>query len=338
MQYNILDKLENSMPADKILLIDAYSQIFRCFYAIRALSNSRNEPTNAIFAFTKLLIKIEQAHGTTHGALVFDCGKPAFRLEIAPDYKGNRPPMPEELRAQIPCLKELAEAFGWPLFVREGYEADDLIAGIADEFSDHEVEIISSDKDLAQLIDERVVMLIPDTKNSGFQVRGIEEVVEKFSVRPDQIIDYLALIGDSSDNIPGVQGVGPKTAAKLINECNSIEEILSCPEKITNPKLKAKITESAELLRKNIKLITLKKDIDEKPWGELDTLHRKAPDWNKIREICERMELKSILKELPASNDPADLFAAPEETDKSAPVQKEDEQKKYAPDLFDSLN
>ncbi len=321
------------MPRTDILLIDAYSQIYRCFYAIRALSNSKGQATNAIFAFTKLMVKIYKDYPTVYGAFILDCGKPAFRLELAPDYKGNRPPMPDELREQIPVLEELARAFGWPMIVQEGYEADDLLAAIAAEFDDKTVKFISADKDLAQIISERVEMLVPAFKGGGFTLRGRQEAIDKFNVTPEQMVDYLALIGDSSDNIPGLQGVGPKTAAKLISEHDSIVNMLANPEAIENPKIRQKIEDNVELLEKNIKLITLKIDVPDKPWGGLDTLTRKTPDWDKIRTICEDMELKSILRELPEGNSESDLFADNSHTETAKnKIKKEPE--KFAPDFF----
>ena len=322
------------MPGTDILLIDAYSQIFRCFYAIRALSNSKGQATNAIFAFTKLMLKIHSDYPTAYGAFIMDCGKPAFRLELAPDYKANRPPMPDELREQIPVLEELARAFGWPMIVQEGYEADDLLAAIAAEFDDKTVKFISADKDLAQIISERVEMLCPAFKGGGFTLRGRQEAIEKFNVTPEQMVDYLALIGDSSDNIPGLQGVGPKTAAKLINDHGSIANMMANPEEIANPKIREKVQNNAELLEKNIKLITLKTDVPDKPWGGLDTLSRKEPDWEKIRTICEEMELRSILKELPDENGSNDLFAQTPAPPRAAKKKEDNKPQKFAPDLF----
>ncbi|MDD5729113.1 MAG: 5'-3' exonuclease H3TH domain-containing protein [Victivallales bacterium] len=312
-----------------ILLIDAYSQIFRSFYAVRSLTNSKGQPTNAVFAFTRLMLKLYEDYPTPYGAFILDCGKPAFRLELAPEYKANRPPMPEELRQQIPLLEELASAFGWPLIVKTGFEADDLLAAIAADFADKKVRFISSDKDLAQIIDDRVEMLVPAFKGGGFLIRGYQEAVDKFQVKPEQMVDYLALIGDSSDNIPGIQGIGPKTAAKLINEHGSIAAMLAHPETLENPKLREQIIANAELLARNIKLITLNTEISDKPWNGLASLTRKTPDWYKIRRICEEMELKSILRDLPADGGERDLFAG------SNSSGNKEKSGKFAPDLFD---
>jgi DNA polymerase-1 len=331
------------MPDKNIILIDAYAQIYRGYYAIRTLSNSKNQPTNAVFAMAKFFLKMYLEEQAAYGAVVFDVGKPAFRLALAPEYKANRPAMPEDLRAQVPHIKSLAEAFGWPLVSKEGYEADDLIAAIAKDFDDCLVRIVSADKDLAQIISNRVKMLIPDPKNSGLEVRGPEEVVTRFDVAPEQVVDYLSLIGDSSDNIPGVAGVGPKTAAALIKKFGSIKAILADISAVENEKLREKIRNSAEILLKNIELITLKTDIPEKPWDSLETISRKTPDWNKIAGICRELELRSILRELPAdaaSETPSpaedDLFAA-FTTPPPSPVKPPDNSKpeKYAPDLFD---
>lgn len=334
--------LETLMPDKNIILIDAYAQIYRGYYAIRALSNSKNQPTNAVFAMAKFFMKMYAEEQAPYGAVVFDVGKPAFRLALAPEYKANRPPMPEDLRAQVPYIKSLAGAFGWPLLSKEGYEADDLIAALAYDFNDCQVRIVSADKDLAQIISNRVKMLIPDAKNSGLEVRGPEEVVTRFDVSPEQVVDYLALIGDSSDNIPGVVGVGPKTAAALIKKFGSIKAILANIDAVENEKMREKIRNAADILRKNIELITLKTDIPEKPWSSLDNITRQTPDWNKIAAICRDLELKSILKDIPADSaataEPLtdDLFAAVP-MPPPAPVKPEEPPKseKYAPDLFD---
>jgi DNA polymerase-1 len=338
--------LEILMPAKSIILIDAYAQIYRGYYAIRALTNSKKQPTNAIFAMTKFFLKIYSQEQTMYGAVVFDVGKPAFRLALAPDYKAGRPPMPEDLRVQIPHIKSMAEAFGWPLLSKEGYEADDLIAAIAKDFAAYPVKIVSADKDLAQIISDRVKMLIPDRKNSGLEVRGPEEVIARFEVLPSQMVDFLALVGDSSDNIPGIAGVGPKTAAALINKFGSVNTMLSDIESVENEKLREKIRNSAELLHKNIELITLKTEIQDKPWNDIETLSMKTPDWNKIVEICQELELKSILKELPGAKPETAIFthqeddlfsaipaAAPEKPDNYPAAKSE----KYAPDFFDNL-
>ncbi|MDR0931877.1 MAG: hypothetical protein LBM70_02520 [Victivallales bacterium] len=305
-----------------LILIDAYSQIFRAFYAIRYLSNSKGEPTNAIFVFARILLKLQSEHSSDAGAMLFDCGKVQFRLELAPQYKANRPPMPEELKVQIPIIRELACAFGWPLLEEPEYEADDLIAAFARN-AKQPVLIVSADKDLSQLVNSQIKMLIPAAKN-GFEERGIAEVMTKFGVPPELIVDFLAMTGDNSDNIPGVPGVGPKSAAQILNAYGSSEKWLDDLSLIDNPKIRAKLADYVELIRKNRKLVTLRDDLPARFTPPAEHLRRTAPDWNKIREICERMELHSIIRELPpvaASTDKNnDLFGTVSTPKQSPPA------------------
>ncbi|MCF6174900.1 MAG: hypothetical protein L3J71_03950 [Victivallaceae bacterium] len=326
------------MSDKPIILIDAFAQIYRGYYAIRYLTNSKQEPVNAIFAITKFLLRMHREYPSSRGAVVFDRGKPAFRMELAPDYKANRPPMPDDLRSQLDTIEEMVEAFGWPKFGDKDFEADDVIAAIASDIKTAEFRIISADKDLAQLISPRVKMLIPG-KKGVLELRGPEEVIEKFMVTPEQIIDYLSLIGDSSDNIPGIAGIGPKTAATLMAQAGSINAMLEHPKTIEKEKLRLKIIESADLLRKNIKLVTLNTNIPDRPWLKEQAMIRREPDWDKIHELCETLELKSIVKEIETLR-PAvvtgDLFAisaaSPQPTEKTATEPSQPE--KFAPDLF----
>ena len=277
-----------------LLLVDAYSQVFRGYFAVRALSTSAGAPTNAVFAMSKLLLKLQQDFGHCDGAFVFDKGKCTARLALAPAYKANRPPMPDDLRAQIEPIRDMIRAFGWPIVESEGFEADDLIGAAAIAESEREVLILSSDKDLSQLINNRVKMLVPDRDGKGLLVRDIAATQEKFGVPPEGIVDYLSLIGDSSDNIPGVEGVGPKTAALLISQFGSVEAMLAAPEKIAKENLRNKIVSARETLELNRKLILLNfaAPLDGVSFTKTD------PDYGKIRELAEQSELRSILKEL----------------------------------------
>lgn len=283
-----------------LLLVDAYSQIYRGFYAVRSLSNSKGLPSNAVFAMAKLLLKLEKEYPDFDGAFVFDKGKIAKRLAIAPSYKAKRPPMPEELKIQIPFIRELIYAFGWNIIEEEGYEADDLMGGLAQAFTDRKVLLLSSDKDISQVIDEedRINMLVPSHDGKGFSIRSWEETEKKFGVKPDRIVDYLSLIGDSSDNIPGVPGIGPKTAASLIAGSGSIEEMLKEPERIQKESLREKILAHKEILQKNILLITLILELPEKILAQKECVIKHAPQREKISAVVSEFELKSVMKEL----------------------------------------
>lgn len=305
--------------ARTLLLIDSYSQIYRGYYAIRALTTSKGEPVNAVFAMAKLLLKLQNEYGDCDGAFVFDKGRPAHRMALAPAYKANRPPMPDNLRSQLGIIRDLIRAFGWNIVEQEGSEADDLIAAAADKFSDRKVLIISSDKDISQVIDERVEMLVPDHDGKGFSRRGIAETVAKFGVKPAAIADYLALIGDSSDNIPGVEGVGPKTAAALLDQFGSIDEMLARADEIKRETLREKIKASADRMHLNQKLILLDRAVPSGLMMEEETFRKAPPDRAAITEIASKMELRSILRELEKIAVPAEI----------APPQKEVSQMEF---------
>jgi DNA polymerase-1 len=305
-----------------LLLIDSYAQIFRGYYAVRVLTSHDGVPTNAVFAMAKFLLKLHADYpaDSFDGAFVFDLGKPAHRLELAPDYKANRPPAPPDLTEQIPVIRDLIRAFGWPLFEQQAWEADDLISALANAFSGREIRIISADKDLAQLVNGRVAMLVPSRSGTGFELRDEAAVMEKFGVPPSGIIDYLALVGDNADNIPGIEGIGPKTAARLISDCGSIDAILANPAAVAGDNLRAKLVDGAERLRKNQALVRL---LREPPpganWSDA-MLERTAPDFRRIREIAAKLDLNSILRDLDRiapetaggdfADDSDDLFAA----------------------------
>ena len=291
-----------------LVLIDAYSQIFRSFYAIRILTNSRGEPVNAAFVFTKLLLQLEKNHPSAYGAMLFDCGKVPFRLELNPEYKANRPPMPDPLKQQIPLIKEIAGAFGWKQLQCEGFEADDLIGGMALKYQDFSVEIVSSDKDLSQLIDERISMLIPGS-SGGFEVRDAAAVKAKFGVAPDMMIDYLALLGDASDNIPGVPGIGPKRAVEILDILGAASSWLDDPARIEAVGTVAKkLLPELDTIRRNRELIRLRTTLPESFDTALPPV-RRAPDWKRITGICQDNQFKSILKELPPIEE--DVLAQP---------------------------
>ena len=281
-----------------LVCIDAYAQIYRSFYAVRALTNSKGEPSNAVFAMTKFLMKADDEFKDCDGAFFFDSGKCAHRVAISPSYKANRPPMPDALKFQMPLIKDLVSAFGWPDVVSEGWEADDLIGCAVKLHPGRKRLIVSADKDLSQLVCDGVEMLVPDQANKGFSVRGEKETLEKFGVPPCRIVDYLALIGDASDNIPGIDGVGPKTAAELINSCGSIDEMLASPERISREKLRVKITAGADILKRNIKLIELVTVPPENADLSDAAFIRRDADYAKILAIAEAMELKSLIKEI----------------------------------------
>ena len=280
----------------KLFLIDGSSYIYRAFFALPPLSNSKGFPTNATLGFTNMLLKVLREKKPDYLAVVFDAPGPTFRHEVFGNYKANRPPMPENLRPQVPHIKEVVKALRLPLLEEEGYEADDLIGAITKKVSGEELEtiIVSGDKDLMQLITPKVSMYDP-MKDKTFT---IPEVVERFGVLPEKVTEVMGLCGDTSDNIPGVPGVGEKTAARLIQEFGSIEELLKNVEKVKQTKIRENLTHFAEQARVSRELATLDTQAPV-PWG-LEGLKPGDPDSQKLHGIFKEMEFSKLLKDFTA--------------------------------------
>src|SRR5699024_5436944 len=213
-----------------LLLVDGSSYLYRAYYAMPDLRNALGEPTSALYGVISMLKRLLQDYKADYAACVFDASGKTFRDNLYHEYKSNRPSMPADLSAQIEPLHKAVAALGWPVISVEGVEADDVIGTLAVMASENGVNTIVStgDKDLAQLVNKNVTLV--NTMNNETQDEA--GVIEKFGVRPDQIIDYLMLVGDSSDNIPGVQKVGPKTAANWLNKYGSLDNIIKHADEI----------------------------------------------------------------------------------------------------------
>jgi DNA polymerase-1 len=274
----------------RLFIIDGNSYIYRAYHAIRGLKNSEGFPTNAIYGFTNMLVKIMQ-ESPDYIAVIFDKGKKTFRNEIYSEYKATRPPMPDELVMQIPFIKDVVKAFNLSLIEQEGLEADDLIAAIVKKFkNDTQIFIITSDKDLTQLIDKNV--LIWDTlKDKKIDENNIKE---KFGVEREYIIDYLSLIGDKSDNIPGVKGIGPKAAVKLINEFGSLENIYKNIDKIENKRIANLLKENMDNAFLSKRLIKLKDDIEISI--DTNSIKVKEPNYDALKNIFTKFDFTSLQK------------------------------------------
>jgi len=213
-----------------LILVDGSSYLFRAFYAMPELTNSKGNPTGAIYGVVNMMMKLISQFKPSHMAMVFDAKGKTFRSDLFPDYKAHRPPMPDELRQQIEPLHHLIKALGVPLVVMPDVEADDVIGTLAVKAAKDNIPVLIStgDKDMAQLVTDSV-HLINTMNNVTLDPDG---VMEKFDVRPDQIIDYLALMGDTSDNIPGIPKVGPKTAAKWLKQYDNLDNLTSHADEI----------------------------------------------------------------------------------------------------------
>ncbi|HEX4367658.1 MAG TPA: 5'-3' exonuclease H3TH domain-containing protein, partial [Rhodopila sp.] len=241
-----------------LILIDGSGFIFRAFHALPPMTRPDGTPVNAVFGFTNMLAKLLKEHVGTHIAVIFDAGRLTFRTRLYDAYKANRPPPPEELIPQFALIREATEAFGVPAIELADWEADDLIAAYALATTNEggQVTIVSSDKDLMQLIRPGVDMLDPIKQKPI----GPVEVMEKFGVTPDKMVEVQALIGDSVDNVPGVPGIGPKGAAQLINEFGDVEAVLAAAPAMKPSKRRDMLIEHADKARISRTLVLLRED------------------------------------------------------------------------------
>ena len=278
----------------RLFLIDGSSYIFRAFYAIGHLSNSRGLPTNAIFGFTQMLLKVLKDHKPDYLVVTLDSKAPTFRSEVYKDYKANRPAMPEGLTPQIPYIKRIIEGYRMATLEMEGYEADDLIGTVAKGVeSEADVVVITGDKDILQLVSDRIEVL--DTmKEKRF---GVEEVIQRFGVHPAQVVEVMGLAGDAIDNIPGVPGIGEKTAIQLIKTFGSIENLLDHLDQIRQKKLKENLETYKEQARLSRQLATI--HIDVPITFQLNDFAISPPDVKSLREIFKELEFNKLLKDLP---------------------------------------
>src|SRR5210317_545301 len=241
-----------------LVLIDGSSYLYRAFHALPALTNSQGEPTGALHGVLTMILKLVREEQPAHIAVVFDAPGKTFRDDIYDEYKATRPPMPDDLRSQVQPILEAVEAMGLPLLRVEGVEADDVIGTLCAQAHDKGLKVLVStgDKDLAQLVTDKVTLI--NTMNDTRMDR--DAVKAKFDVWPEQIIDYLALVGDSSDNIPGVPKVGPKTAAKWLNQYNTLDNVIAHADEIGG-KVGESLRENLEQLELSRKLATIVCDV-----------------------------------------------------------------------------
>ncbi len=279
--------------APTLVLVDGSSYLYRAFHALPPLTNSSGEPTGAVLGVLNMLGKLVKETDPARVAVVFDAPGKTFRDELFAEYKAQRPPMPDELRSQVQPLIEAVEALGLPMLRIEGVEADDVIGTLARRAAaaDMNVVISTGDKDMSQLVGPKISLV--NTMTGTWLDR--DGVKTKFDVYPEQIIDYLALVGDSSDNIPGVPKVGPKTAAKWLNQYGSLDEIIAHQQDIAG-KVGESLREHVAQLELSRKLATIDCEL-ELPVGPAD-LRRQDPDVARLRDLYTRLELRSLLRQL----------------------------------------
>lgn len=276
-----------------LVLVDGSNYIFRSFYAIRELSNSKGFPTNAIYGFTNMLMKLKRDFNPRYLAVAFDLKGPTFRHEAFEDYKANRKATPDALIPQIPFIKDIVRGFSIPVLERQGMEADDIIGTLARRCAIEgiNIAIVSGDKDMMQLVTGNVVM-IDTMKDKTFDVAAVKE---RFGVEPEKIPEILGLMGDTSDNIPGVPGIGPKGALSLINEYGTVEEVINNAEQIKSAGMKRAVKQFADQARLSRKLAEIKTDVEID--FDLEDARCAEPDAAKIKELFKKFEFSSLLQE-----------------------------------------
>jgi len=289
----------------KLLLIDGNAFCYRAFYGIRSLSTSAGEPTNAIYGFIAILNKLIAQHNPEYLAVAFDLKGPTFRHEQFSDYKAHRKPMPDELSVQIPTIKKVLKAQRIAIFEEAGYEADDVIATLASILANAKLEVFlaTADKDMLQLVDDNIKILNPHKENLILTKSWIKQ---RFGVSSDKIIEIMSLAGDTSDNIPGVPGIGEATAVELIKRFGTLDEVLANIDKVKHKSRASKIKEFAEQAKLSRELATLKKDIPglrrKKASKLLEELKVVEPNKEELFNLFKKLEFKTLMLKMAPEN------------------------------------
>lgn len=282
---------------EKLILIDGNSIIYRAFFAMPPLTSSSGVHTNAVYGFTNMLLRLLQEEQPSHILVAFDAGKETFRHEGYQDYKGGREKTPPELSEQFPIMRELLESFGIAWFELPGYEADDIIGTMSKQAEEagHNVLVVTGDKDMLQLVSDKVKVALTRKGITEVEPYGVQEIEERYGLRPEQIIDLKGLMGDASDNIPGVPGIGEKTALKLLHQFGSVEEVLARTDELKG-KMKENLVSHAEDARMSKQLATIFREVPvERSWEDMafsSVLGEPAA------QMLRKLEFKSLLERL----------------------------------------
>jgi DNA polymerase-1 len=288
------------MESDKIVyLIDGTAYIHRAYHAIRGLTNSKGLPTNAVFGFTRILLKLMEDRRPNYVAMVFDSKGPTFRHKIYTPYKANRPPMPEDMAVQIPYIKEVVEAFNLPVIEMSGFEADDLIGTLARmaEKKGYSVVMVTGDKDFMQLVTERAAIWDP-MKDSAIDIKHIRQ---KYGIEPLQMIEVQGLSGDTADNIPGVPGIGPKTALELIKKFGDMDTLYDGLDSITRKKQRENLEQYKDQAFLSRRLVTI--DTRVPLTADLDKFKVVAPDSRRLAELFKTLEFRQLQQSVEKQGD-----------------------------------
>lgn len=304
------------MPFEKtVYLVDASAYMYRSYHAVRNLKASDGFPTNAIFGFTRMITKLLKTFNPQYGALLFDAKGPTFRHDMYKEYKATRPPLPEDFALQIPVIKDMSHAFAFPSIEMPGYEADDIIATMARKMAEQgfEVVVVTSDKDCLQLISPKIKLWDPVKE----QWRDEAYLDAEFGVKSSQIVEMMALSGDSSDNVPGVRGIGPKGALELIRAYGTLEGLYAHIDELKRPKQRESLLENKDAAFLSRKLVTLNYDAPVACTPQVLSLQ--TPDYTALAQYYKRLEFRDLLKDAEAHlQGSGELFATADEAYRAA--------------------
>lgn len=289
-----------------LYIIDGNSYLYRAFYAIRGLTDSRGRPTNAVFGFTNMLLKIIRERQPDALAVSFDSPYPTERHRLFEEYKAHRPETPDDLRQQMPPVRRMIEAFNIRIFEAPGYEADDILATVAEEAARRGIRvfIVTGDKDMLQLVHGSVMVYDPMKD----KVLDDEYVKERYGVPPSRITEYMALVGDPVDNIPGVKGIGEKTAKELLGEFGSLDELMSHPERIKKERTRRLVSENIEMIKLSKKLAEIDRAVPVEI--HLEDFQKREPDWQALLSLFREFEFSSLMKYIPGGPPPERRYEA----------------------------
>lgn len=284
---------------NRLVIIDGHAILYRAFHALPPLTTSDGKLVNAVFGFISILLKVIHDFKPTHFIVTFDTPKATFRNKLFEEYQAKRPKMDDGLIPQVEIVHKVVREMGLPIFEMDGYEADDVIGTVAQSAMDKkidEVVIVTGDRDILQLINRSVKVFMPVKGLSEGKLYGEKEVVEKFGIKPEQIIDYKALVGDSSDNYPGVAGIGPKTARSLLNRFATLEQIYKQIDQIDSDKVKKALSENVNSAEMAKKLATIESAVPI----DIDLSKCKLPDLDRpnIHHVLEELEFRSLIPRL----------------------------------------
>src|SRR5579859_6480205 len=304
---------------DELFLIDGNSLAYRAFFALpESIATSTGVPTNAIFGFASMLVKILTDYGPKATVVVWDAGS-SGRKEVYSEYKAQRSSRPDLLKEQWPALEPLVDAFGYRNLKVDGYEADDVIASIAERAKTSEppveVMVVTGDRDAYQLVDDGVKIMTTSRGITDTRVYDRDGVIERYGIPPELVPDFIGLKGDTSDNIPGVPGIGDKTAAELLQRFGSLEQVLASVDEISGAKRKQNLTEHADDARISKQLATAKREI---PLDlDIATFAAAPPDRSRLRDVFREFELREPLRRLEEALGSADAAAPPPAADRA---------------------